>query len=61
MRELRLCGRAHLVFRAAGLVDDTAHILQAVAATQGDHLGDLASAVAREEGSLSECLALLPV
>jgi hypothetical protein len=48
-------------FGPQGLVDDAAHILQAVAATQGNHLGDLASAVAREEGSLNECLALLPV
>ena len=43
------------------LVDDAAHLLQAFARSQGLTLGELARTLAGEEGTVTECQALLPV
>jgi hypothetical protein len=47
-------------FGPQGMVDDAVHFLQGVAAEQGTTLGDLAQTVAQTEGTLAQCLALLP-
>jgi hypothetical protein len=46
-------------FGPRGEVDDAVHILQPLAAQQGMTLGQLAAMLAREQGTVNQCLAVL--